>query len=335
MTKSSHRLTSLILFACVLALLVLRLPAVIAQDDEDQTEIAPASTPTPPPAFLQITAPSNPPRPAQTFTQDDLTLDVLFDRLQQGRIGVLRLQGEDLASARVRFRDQDVSFFYDEDNDLFYAFIAAGVDLTANRDYEITVMAIRQNGDSVTLTGTVLVVLGGFIRQDVVIPAERAYLIDPIVERTELARLNSLFTLFTPEKLWDDDGFIFPVSAETTSPFGAFRVFNGTTESRHTGWDFRVPVGTPVRTTASGRVAFAGLLDIRGNHVIIDHGQGIYSGYSHFSQMHVTRGQTVRAGQIIGVSGNTGRSSGPHLHWEVTVNGEWVDSLDFLGTWLP
>ncbi|TVR24347.1 MAG: M23 family metallopeptidase [Anaerolineaceae bacterium] len=241
-----------------------------------------------------------------------------------------------MIGGRVRFRDQEVPFFPDsDDEDTFYALVVAGVDLTANRDYEITALALRENGDSVTINGTARVVLGGFIRQDVTIPADRAYLIDPIVERTELARLNSLFEQYTAEQLWDEDGFMLPVQAETTSPFGAFRVFNETTESRHTGWDFRTATGTPIRAMGAGRVVFAGLLDIRGNHVVIDHGYGIFSGYSHFSQTHVTRGQAVRSGQIIGVSGNTGRSSGPHLHWEIAVNGEWVDSLDFLRMWIP
>jgi murein DD-endopeptidase MepM/ murein hydrolase activator NlpD len=87
--------------------------------------------------------------------------------------------------------------------------------------------------------------------------------------------------------------------------------------------------------SAAGRVAFAGRLDIRGNHVIIDHGFGVFTGYSHMSQVNVTRGQLVTRGQILGLSGNSGRSSGPHLHWEVTVNGDWVDSVDFINMWLP
>jgi murein DD-endopeptidase MepM/ murein hydrolase activator NlpD len=121
-----------------------------------------------------------------------------------------------------------------------------------------------------------------------------------------------------------------------TAQFGEFRTFNGTNvPARHTGWDLRAPVGTEVRTMGAGVVAYAGLLDIRGNHVVIDHGYGIYSGYSHLSQIHVTRGQTIYPNQIIGVSGNTGRSGGPHLHWEIAINGKWVDSADFLQMWLP
>jgi murein DD-endopeptidase MepM/ murein hydrolase activator NlpD len=299
------------------------------------TEEQPLPSATEAPIFLQIITPTNPPPPFETFSEGGLTLEVLFDRLPQGRVGVLRLRGTDIFSARVAFLQQDVSFFYDEADQAYYAIISSGIDQTASRDYEITVTVTRTGGEIVTFTTTTRVVLGGFIRQDVMLPPDRTFLIDPVMERTEFSRLNSLFSVFTEGKLWDEAGFILPVQAELTSPFGAFRVFNGTTEARHTGWDFRVPVGTPIRTIASGRVAFSGLLDIRGNYIVIDHGQGIYSAYAHFSQSHVTRGQQVESGQIIGVSGNTGRSSGPHLHWEMAVNGEWVDSMDFLNTWLP
>jgi murein DD-endopeptidase MepM/ murein hydrolase activator NlpD len=94
-------------------------------------------------------------------------------------------------------------------------------------------------------------------------------------------------------------------------------------------------VGTPVYAIASGEVVYADRLDIRGNYVLLHHGWGIYSGYAHFSQLGVQVGQRVEAGQFIGLSGNTGRSSGPHLHWEIAIQGEWIDSLAFLDLWLP
>jgi len=314
-----------------LILLLILLCSVLVPARAQEAEPTPT---TPAPQPTAIAAPSEAPIPINTIQSDGLTLDVLFDRLRQGRVGVLRLSGSNISGARLRFLDQTTDFFSDGDG-VYYALVVAGMDITASRTYDFTVQVTRTDESTVALSGEVNVVLGGFIRQDVAVPADRGYLIDPLVERAEFARLDSIFSQYTRERLWDDEGFQIPVSAETTSPFGAFRVFNGTTEARHTGWDIRAPIGTPVMAMGSGRVAYAGLLDIRGNHVIIDHGYGIYSGYSHFSQVHVTTGQTVKRGQIIGVTGNTGRSSGPHLHWEMTVNGEWIDSRDFLGTWMP
>jgi murein DD-endopeptidase MepM/ murein hydrolase activator NlpD len=184
-----------------------------------------------------------------------------------------------------------------------------------------------------TLRAQVEVPVGDFIRQTVTIPPDKAFLIDPELERTELARLESIDGNITDERLWSI--FQLPLPSTLTSPFGAFRTFNQTVETRHTGWDMRSTLGMPVMGIGAGEVAYAGWMEIRGNYVMVDHGYGVYSGYAHLSQIHVTRGQTVTAGQILGTTGNTGRTSGPHFHWEVAVNGEWVDAVRFLEMWKP
>lgn len=330
------------LFTLLFATLLLIAPSgVRAQETEEPTQIPPAvSTPGTPPAPAAtrgappITRPAERPIALSTITEDDLMLELLFDRVLQGGTAVMRLTGPDIAGADLSVFDRTTMFFPDDEDD-WYAIFSAGMDVTANREYDF-VVTVAQGDGTTDLTGQVRVVLGGFIRQDdLAVPPDRAYLVNPDIERTEFARMDGIFATVTEQQFWAEDGFAYPINAEITSPFGAFRVFNGTTEARHTGWDIRAAVGTPIEAMGSGQVAFAGPLDIRGNHVIIDHGYGIFSGYSHLSQVHVTRGQPVQIGQIIGMSGNTGRSSGPHLHWEVTVNGEWVDSVDFLNTWLP
>jgi len=179
---------------------------------------------------------------------------------------------------------------------------------------------------------------GGFIQQDVniVVEDERlAILLDPEVEAAELAQIFELAAPITPETLWDEQGFSPPINAELTSPFGAVRVFNGTFNSIHTGWDFQATIGQPLSASAAGRVVFAGMLPIRGNYVLIDHGRGIYSGYAHMSILYVTQGQRVSAGQIVGMVGSTGRSSSAHAHIEFIVNGEWVDAADFIRMYIP
>jgi murein DD-endopeptidase MepM/ murein hydrolase activator NlpD len=220
------------------------------------------------------------------------------------------------------------------ENDGFYGLLSANMEQNP-RVYDLSVFVSFADGSRGSLNTHVEVVTGQFIRQDITIQSDRAYLIDPQVERDEIARLESIFSNHTADHLWDASGFTYPINSELTSPFGAYRTLNATVQTRHTGWDMRAVLGTPIMTIAAGRVAFAGALDIRGNYVMIDHGYGIYSGYAHLSQIHVTRGQTVTSGQIIGVSGDTGRGNGPHLHWEMAVNGMWVDSVDFLDLWLP
>jgi murein DD-endopeptidase MepM/ murein hydrolase activator NlpD len=204
------------------------------------------------------------------------------------------------------------------------------------RAYDLTIFAFYDADSPITLTIPVEIIRGDFIRQDIVMAPDRAYLVDAEIERNELARLESVFSQHTAERLWDDNGFQMPILNSTlTSPFGAFRNFNGMLQTRHTGWDIRTTLGVPVMASAGGKVAFAGRLEIRGNIVIVDHGYGIFSTYNHLSQIHVTRGQSIVKGQIIGVTGDTGRSSGPHFHWEMAVNGAFVDSIQFTQTWLP
>ncbi len=271
------------------------------------------------------------PFPVQTFESGPVTLARYFDTLNQGDVGLLQISGA--TQARARFLSRFVDFFPGSDGGL-YALVAVGIDQTP-RDYALDVTATLADGQTVTLNLLVTVGWGGFARQSFTVPPERAYLTAPEIERNEYARLESVFADPMDTPMWDTLGFQPPVSSVITSPFGAYRTLNQNTQTRHTGWDLRAVPGTPIQASASGSVAFSGPLDIRGNHVVIDHGYGVFSGYSHMSQLHVSRGQTVERGQIIGVTGNSGRSNGPHLHWEININGEWIDGVLFTEMWLP
>lgn len=272
------------------------------------------------------------PMPTSVLVEGDMTLELYFPSIIQGGVGLIRLAGTDIQQASAFFIDADFPFFEIPD-DGWYALMVANMDVQP-RDYDLTVLIERTTG-IITLNTTITIDSAGYITQNFDIPGDRAFLADPEVERAEFAKLDAITAGTTLETLWGETGFDLPLEADVTSAFGTYRVLNQAMQTRHTGWDQRAPVGTPIQSIAAGRVAFAGRLDIRGNYVMIDHGYGIYSGYAHFSQVHVTRGQTITQGQIIGMSGNTGRSSGPHLHWEMVVNGDWVDSLAFVEMWLP
>lgn len=321
--QTCMKTTHLKIIFFTLILILFSFSSLTAQDDV---------TPTPQPTAEPSPTPLPRPTAVNTLNDSGVTVELLFEKIQQGRAGMFYVGGENVTGARIRFLDSLTDFFPAEDG--FYGLLAIDMDQSP-RVYDVSVFVALADGTRLTIPAQIEVALGGFVRQDFAVAADRAYLIDPEVERSEFARLNAIFAEYTPEQLWDGSGFQFPIPSEITSPFGAYRIINETVETRHTGWDLRAATGTPVQAMAAGKVAFAGLMDIRGNHVIIDHGYGIFSGYSHLSQIHVTRGQSVVRGQIIGVSGNTGRSNGPHLHWEITVNGQWVDSYDFLRMWMP
>ena len=122
------------------------------------------------------------------------------------------------------------------------------------------------------------------------------------------------------------------------SGFGNRRTYNnGVFSNYHSGVDFGVCTANNINIYASadGTVIFADLLPIHGNFTVIDHGWGVYTPYSHQSQLLVSVGQEVKRGDLIGLIGSTGRSVGPHLHWEVIINSTYVNPVTWLGTQFP
>jgi len=119
--------------------------------------------------------------------------------------------------------------------------------------------------------------------------------------------------------------FILPASGRLSSPFGLKRFFNDQARKPHSGLDIAAPTGTPVMTPANGVIIDVGHYFFNGNTVLVDHGQGLISGYFHLSKTLVSIGDTVKQGQKIAEIGATGRVTGPHLHWNVYLNGTKVD----------
>jgi murein DD-endopeptidase MepM/ murein hydrolase activator NlpD len=147
-------------------------------------------------------------------------------------------------------------------------------------------------------------------------------------------RLRSILDGASSEWLLDGP-FEPPRPFDVTAEFGQERVFNGELQSRHTGLDLRGQVGTPVRASGRGRVVLAEDLYFSGNGVILDHGLGVYSGYFHLSEILVSEGEVVEAGDLIGRAGATGRVTGPHLHWSLWVDGVGQDAGSLLLMEIP
>jgi murein DD-endopeptidase MepM/ murein hydrolase activator NlpD len=186
-------------------------------------------------------------------------------------------------------------------------------------------------GEPVDRTATLKVDSFDYPRESVAIPYRLQPLLDPTLNRNELETLEKTYSVHTYPNGFDWP-FALPVPGGiVTSRYGGNRSYNGgVLTARHTGMDFRRSIGEPVQATADGYVVLAEYLNIRGNVVILDHGHGVFSQYAHLSQIQVQPGQLVHRGQILGLAGNTGRANGPHLHFEVIVNGFPVDPLKWL-----
>ena len=146
----------------------------------------------------------------------------------------------------------------------------------------------------------------------------------------EIALLTGFKEKVTAQRFWQDP-LVPPVTGCMTSPFGVKRLHNGKpTGEYHGGVDQRTPAGEPIRAVAAGTITFAQQFNVLGNAVGIDHGQGLESMYLHMSRLVATPGTRVQRGDVLGYAGSTGRSTGPHLHWVLYVNGTNVNAAQWM-----
>lgn len=201
--------------------------------------------------------------------------------------------------------------------------------------YDFNLSGSFADGSTFTFSQPVRVQLGNYERATLSIDA--AELLDATLSAEELAQVTEIMSAATPVKLWSGMwGWPHDLVTDVTSGFGEFRSYNGgLAESYHTGTDFGGGALLAIYAPAAGNVVFAGPLDIRGNATIIDHGWGVYTAYYHQQESYVQAGDSVTAGEVIGIVGKSGRVSGPHLHWEVWVNGVPVEPLDWLARVYP
>ncbi len=198
--------------------------------------------------------------------------------------------------------------------------------------YPLSVTAERNDGQRITLEMRLPVADAQYQSQRIVLVPDKAKLLeDKDVRAVEDEIISNSVSVFTDHKLWEDV-FTPPISMDyITTRFGMRRSYNGSEYlTFHGGVDFGAPEGTPIYTPASGVVVMSKNLNIRGTTTIIDHGIGVYTGYWHQKESAVSVGQKLGNGELIGYVGSTGLSTGPHLHWEVWINGIQVDPLEWI-----
>jgi murein DD-endopeptidase MepM/ murein hydrolase activator NlpD len=243
-----------------------------------------------------------------------------------------------LGEAAGRWNERDVPFWQEREKrhgelSLEVRTALLGVDLEkAAGKYEFTVTAQLQSGERANCRATIEVKEGHFATEKLTVKKQ---FVEPNPEQearaeAETKRLREIYDRVTPERLWDGP-FRVPLDGEFKgSNFGKRRVLNGHPGSPHGGVDFPAPTGTPVHAAQRGRVVLAEELFFSGNTVLVDHGLGVYTFYCHFSEIDAKVGDEVVAGTVVGKVGATGRVTGPHLHWGLTVQRARVNALEIV-----
>lgn len=146
----------------------------------------------------------------------------------------------------------------------------------------------------------------------------------------EAKEQNDIYNSFTPSSWHSFPAFIRPTAGKFSNSFGRKRFFNGEERAPHSGLDIPAPVGQKVVAPAEGVVVGTGNYFFNGNTVLINHGQGLISMFCHLSKINVEKGQHIQQGEVLGLVGKTGRVTGPHLHWGMSLNNARVDPQLFL-----
>jgi murein DD-endopeptidase MepM/ murein hydrolase activator NlpD len=147
--------------------------------------------------------------------------------------------------------------------------------------------------------------------------------------RKESEQMKEVFSSSVQHPLWCGK-WIRPVSGDIVGPFGRKSIINGMKRSPHSGVDFRAAEGTPVKAANRGKVVLADNHFFSGLKIVIDHGGGVYSMYFHLDYSFVQTDQLVEKGDIVGLSGSTGRATGPHLHFGIRLNGNRINPINLM-----
>ncbi|HNB50796.1 MAG TPA: peptidoglycan DD-metalloendopeptidase family protein [Anaerolineales bacterium] len=257
--------------------------------------------------------------------------DVQVSDFYQGETGVIHLFTTSDVALQGTLNNHTFPFFTVESG--HYAGLQGVHALASPGLYPLTITGTLPDGTTFTHSQPVIVRERGYLFESITVPPA---LIDPETTNKEEDFLRPFVNQFTSQKYWQGL-FLSPSPCPTciNSGFGNRRSYNGSAFTYfHGGVDFP-PVALEITAAADGVVVFAGLLEVRGNFTLIDHGWGIFTAYMHQSELYVKTGDTVKAGQVIGLIGNTGRSTGAHLHWEVWVGGVQVNPLIWLDTPYP
>ncbi len=245
------------------------------------------------------------------------------------------MAAKNVRSLSGEWQGHRVFFDFDAVSGAWYGFAGVGIDTPAG-SHQLKVDYTFANGARSSSTHSITIGRATYRRIALSVPRKftepDTETLERIKQEQELKR--DVFRRLSADRLWGG-GFSAPVDNVMTEHFGTQRTFNGKVQSVHQGLDFRATTGTPVRAMSNGEVILARGLFYEGGFVVIDHGQGLLTLYMHLSGFNAKEGDHVVKGQIVGLSGASGRATGPHLHVAARWQSVYVDPVALLDLKLP
>ncbi|MHC9063204.1 M23 family metallopeptidase [Nitrospira sp. CMX1] len=252
---------------------------------------------------------------------------------KQGQVLVVKVPCDDeSATVQGTFLGRSIRFFPEPRLDEPKGSVGLlGIDLQDEPGTHELTVELKQGEQSRTFSYSVTVVKEKFHVEHLSLPKDKVDLDEKAVARwkAEQEQVKTGLAVDSRARLWQP-GFIEPVNGRRTGIFGSVRIMNGQPRNPHNGEDISAPLGTPVAATNDGVVRLTVEHFFSGKGIFLDHGLGFYSMYFHLSEVLVKDGDVVKAGQIVGRVGATGRATGPHLHWGVKLNGARVNPYALL-----
>ena len=247
----------------------------------------------------------------------------------QGEIAEINFSAPGVVTAEGRLGSEKI-YFYPGDTGAFAALVGADLE-TKPGPAKIVVSGTTQAGAPWATEIPLKIKAKAFKSESFAVAQEFDQLSPDVLERIrrEQEQFARAFAVSAPQRWWLRP-FVGPLPKEITSSFGYRRVINGTPRAPHTGVDLKAAMETPVLAANHGRVVLLGDFFYSGKSVVLDHGGGLFTVYFHLSEFKAGDGAEVRKGDVIALSGMTGRVTGPHLHWGARMNGARIDPFQLV-----
>lgn len=253
---------------------------------------------------------------------------------KQGQVLLVRVPVQDLtATVEGHFRGRTVPFFPEFRQGEAQGYIGLlGIDMQEEPGTHQLDVNVRIKEEKKVLRYSIVVLKEKFAVERLTLPKDKVDLDEQGLARynAEQEQVRQALAEDSRARLWASD-FVEPVEGRNSGRFGSVRILNGQPKTPHRGEDIAAPAGKTVVASNDGTVRLTVDHVFSGKGIYLDHGLGLYSMYFHLSEILVRDGEAVKAGQVIGRVGATGRATGPHLHWGAKVNGAWVNPFSLVG----